>query len=230
MLRTIAKRMVTGTPLEAPLRRMFGAKPMVFKNSNQYWVDRYQREGWNSGAGSYGRLAAFKAEVLNDFVAKNGVETVLELGSGDGNQASLARYPAYHGFDISPDAVDLCRKRFADDPTKTFSVVADLGETKADLALSLDVIYHLIEDPVFDVYMRQLFGAADRFVAIYASNHDDNPADMTGSHVRHRRFTDWVEAHAPDWDQSGYLQNRYPFDPDDIDNTSFADFYFFTRR
>jgi len=229
MLRSIAKRVVLGTPLEAPLRRLFGVRPVAFENSGQYWVERYQSKGWHSGAGSYGRLAEFKAEVLNDFVAKNDVQSVLELGSGDGNQASLAHYPAYHGFDISPDAVRLCQTRFADDPAKTFSLMSELGDTRADLALSLDVIYHLVEDAVFDTYMRQLFGAADRFVAIYASNYADDRY-VPGSHVRHRKFTDWVAEHAPEWEQTDYIKNRYPVGADDGEDTSFADFYFFTRR
>lgn len=107
--------------------------------------------------------------------------------------------------------------------------MSELGETKADLTLSLDVIYHLVEDTVFDAYMRQLFGASDRFVAIYASNYtDDQP--VPGSHVRHRTFTDWAAAHAPEWEQTDYIKNRYPVGSDDVNDTSFADFYFFTRR
>jgi hypothetical protein len=45
---------------------------------------------------------------------------------------------------------------------------ADLG--RFDLELSLDVIYHLVEDEVFDAYMRSLFAHAGRFVVIYSSN------------------------------------------------------------
>ncbi len=230
MLKTIAKRMVVGTPLEAPLRRLFGAKPIAFEDSSQYWIERYSRVATSSGAGSYGRLAEFKAEVLNDFVAKNDIQSILELGSGDGNQATLAEYPAYHGFDISPDAVEFCRKRFADNPTMKFSLISELGDTKADLALSLDVIYHLVEDTVFDTYMRQLFGAADRFVSIYASNQVTSPLPDAASHVRHRKFTDWVETNAPEWEQTLFIKNRFPFDTENVNNTSFADFYFFARK
>lgn len=89
---------VLRTPLEAPLRHLFGAKPVAFENSSQYWVERYQSEGWHSGAGSYGRLAEFKAEVLNDFVAKNDVQSVLELGSGDGTRLPLRAIPPITGL------------------------------------------------------------------------------------------------------------------------------------
>ena len=44
---------------------------------------------------------------------------------------------------------------------------------KADLSLSLDVIYHLVEDDVFEYYMRTLFEASNGYVIIYASDSDD---------------------------------------------------------
>src|ERR1041385_8036217 len=79
--------------------------------SAQYWEARY-REGGNSGDGSYGRLASFKAQVLNDFVARNQIRSVVEFGCGDGNQLSLAQYPKYLGLDVSPTAVLNCAARF----------------------------------------------------------------------------------------------------------------------
>src|ERR1700722_520959 len=82
-----------------------------FTSSPRYWEDRYAIGG-NSGAGSYGRLARFKAEVINNFVAEHAVLTVIELGCGDGAQLDLARYPHYSGIDISLQAIELCRARF----------------------------------------------------------------------------------------------------------------------
>jgi hypothetical protein len=38
------------------------------------------------------------------------------------------------------------------------------GLFRAELGLSLEVIFHLVEDDVFDVYMRHLFASATRFV------------------------------------------------------------------
>ena len=40
---------------------------MRFPGSAQYWDERYATGG-TSGSGSYNRLAAFKAEILNEFV------------------------------------------------------------------------------------------------------------------------------------------------------------------
>src|SRR5512139_2970605 len=83
----------------------------AFSGSKDYWEERY-RAGGNSGGGSYGRLAQFKADVLNGFVERHGVESVLELGCGDGHQLELARYPKYIGLDVSVTAIRQCAARF----------------------------------------------------------------------------------------------------------------------
>jgi len=228
-LKNIARRL----PLVPRLYRWYSR--LNFNDSQSYWEQRYQ-SGGNSGAGSYGRLAQFKAEVLNDFVREHNIDSVIEFGSGDGHQLSLAQYPSYTGLDVSQRAIDLCRQRFDGDDAKRFvhynpvmhdSAVTDENGTplEADLSLSLDVIYHLVEDKVFDTYMRHLFAAGRRFVIVYSSN--DPEACLTAAHVRHRRFTDWVEAHAPQWRFQERIANRFPFDASDADETSFADFYIF---
>ena len=212
-----------------PLLKELAAVRHRFRNSSSYWERRYRRGG-TSGAGSYGRLAEFKAETLNAFVARNGIRSVIEFGCGDGAQLSLATYPQYVGVDVAKSSVAACRRRFAGDATKTFylanRVPSDIR--RFDLALSLDVIYHLVEDQVYDGYMRTLFAQADRFVVIYSSNKVE-PSDSP--HVRHRRFTDWIKLNEPKWQQTGYLPNRYPSDPARSEaETSFADFYFFEQQ
>lgn len=188
--------------------------------SERYWEERYAGGG-NSGKGSYGDFADFKAEVLNNFVAEHAIQDVLELGSGDGNQLSLSNYPKYYGYDVSTTAIETCRSRFKDDPTKTFNRLSDLKQQQADLALSLDVIYHLIEDAIFAQHMRQLFGAAKRFVIIYASNFDSSKNGDKAVHVRHRKFTDWVQENEPRWQLIEELENR---------TTSPANFFIYQRR
>ena len=172
-----------------------------FNGSVAYWERTYSRGG-TSGPGSYGDLARGKAAFLNQFVRARDVESVVEFGCGDGNQLSLATYPRYIGLDVSPTAVKLCMHRFAGDPDKSFylydsSCFADrAGLFRADLALSLDVVYHLIEESVFDAYMSHLFDAARRYVVVYATNgniRDDAP------HVRHRPFSIWVDNNRSGW-------------------------------
>lgn len=215
------------TRLRPPSEEGESAAP-EFSGSARFWEERYAAGG-TSGAGSYNHLAEFKAEVLNDFVARNRIGSVIEFGSGDGAQLALAHYPRYVGVDVSPTALELCRTKFADRSELSFLHTSQVTpEHRAELSLSLDVIYHLVEDDVFDGYMRQLFDAGERYVIVYASNED---LPWTSPHVRHRRFTTWVEANRPDFVLDDFVANRYPYDPDSPDqgNQSFADFYIYRR-
>ncbi|MDR0622516.1 MAG: hypothetical protein LBJ61_11690 [Deltaproteobacteria bacterium] len=200
--------------------------------TREYWDKRY-RAGQTSGAGSYGKLGLFKAEIINDFAEKHNVKTAVELGCGDGNQLSLFRFESYLGLDISPTAIDLCRQKYAGDGSKSFAVYPSesIGlkiARKAELALSLDVIYHLLEDNLYQNYLIDLFQLASRFVIVYANNTDYQGA--TGYHIRYHKFTNWVEANRPDWRLAGFLPNRYPFNPDDPEETSISHFYIFSRK
>lgn len=210
------------------------AQPSDF-SSSAYWENRYAAQG-NSGAGSYGRLAEFKAEILNAFVAEHGLERVMEFGSGDGNQLTLMNFKKYTGFDVSHSVLQRTRQKFAGDPSKTF-LHTDLysGQT-AELTLSLDVIYHLVEDGVYEAYMHRLFEAAEKYVIIYASDADSgNLPPVAVPHVKHRGFLTWVRTHMPGWECVQHIPNRYPMprsagSNDTLQDTSFADFYIFRRR
>jgi hypothetical protein len=185
------------------LRRLIDTRR--FSGSGDYWERRYSAGG-TSGTGSYGDLARYKAKVLNEFVADNKVRSVIEFGSGDGNQVALATYPEYLGLDVSRTAVSLCARRFADDPTRAFAWYdpSEWTVVTAELAMSLDVIYHLVEDDVFETHIRHLFSAATRYVVIYASD-DTDP--VRAPHVRNRHFTPYVEATQPGWSLRERIEN-----------------------
>jgi hypothetical protein len=221
------KTFVKSVPLIGPFLVYLRKGPGYFKNSPDYWDRRY-KTGGNSGSGSYNRLAEFKASFLNSFVDQHQIASVIEYGSGDGAQLKLAHYPSYTGVDVSPKAVEMCRILFASDASKRFLQLdaVDPGFV-ADLSLSLDVVYHLVEDPIYDAYMRRLFESARRFVIVYSSNMDQ---DWPRRHVRHRQFTSWVERNKPEWRLRETLENAYPYDPSDPEQTSFADFYVFAPR
>jgi SAM-dependent methyltransferase len=152
--------------------------------SATYWEARYA-SGGVSGPGSEGHLAKFKAKVLNDFVGRHAIKSVIELGCGDGNQLSLSEYPQYVGIDVSPTAIIRCQELFQHDKSKRFLVSREncaQNPEPAELALSLDVIFHLVEDNVYEQYMRSLFDAATRFVIIYSDNQEASDQEL---HVRH---------------------------------------------
>src|SRR5690625_3159471 len=121
----------------------YAALPLFFLGSEDYWEERYSAGG-TSGVGSYGKFAHFKADVLNDFVENQQIGSVIEFGCGDGNQLELAEYPMYTGYDVSETVIELCRERFSDDPKKRFRLMEEYSGEQAELALSLEVIYHQI--------------------------------------------------------------------------------------
>ena len=181
---------------------------LAYSDSARYWERNYARGG-TSGSGSYGALAEGKSRVLNTLVREHAVRSVIEFGCGDGNQLALADYPHYVGLDVSRSAIALCQRRFAADPAKSFFLYDGMyftdrtGTFTADLALSLDVVYHLTEDTVFETYLTHLFAVGQRLVVIYSTNQEISD---TAPHVRHRHFTPWIEANCPGWALTGVTQ------------------------
>jgi glycosyltransferase involved in cell wall biosynthesis len=182
-----------------------------FRSSSHYWERRYQR-GETSGAGSYGRYAEFKAEVLNRFVAANGILTVAEFGCGDGNQLKKCTFAQYLGIDISPAAVEMCRRMYHHDQTKTFlaytgaEAVALIRQFGAALTISLDVIYHLVEDAVFEEHITNLFELSLRYVIIYSTNFDRRYDCL---HQVDRKFTEYIEKNIGGWRLVEVLTNPH---------------------
>jgi len=215
------------------LRRIRAAlvRARRFTSSPDYW-ERHYAAGGTSGGGSYGRVADFKADFLNRLVAERDVRSVVEWGCGDGNQLSLARYPSYLGLDVSRTAVELCRTRFAGDPTRSFELVDSLptreqaGRVRADLAMSLDVIYHLIEQEVFERHLQALFESADRLVVIFAVD-EDRP--VTAAHVLFRSFTGLVAREQPEWSLVDRQPCPYPNTGDDLSGSD-AEFFVYERK
>ena len=167
-----------------------------FTNSIDYWKNRYE-SGRNSGSGSYNNLAVYKGEILNNFLQKHKINSVIELGCGDGNQLKYFQFPKYIGFDISDYIIEKCREIFRNDSTKIFLNLAQLEGYHADLVISLDVIYHLIEDDIFENYMISLFNCSDKFVIIYSCNFIDD--GTYAPHVKPREFTQWITLNIRDF-------------------------------
>lgn len=199
--------------------------------STNYWDNRY-RGGGDSGAGSYGELAIFKNQVISRFCKERDVKKIIEFGSGDGNQASLL--PAgiqYTGLDVSKHAIALCMDRFKTDHNKRFMLFTGKKgfvrkhSLTAPVTMSLDVIYHLVEDSTFENYMHELFSASEEYVIIYSSNHI---GEQEPQHVKHRKFTDYVGEHFKDFKLFRFIKNEYSPD-NQREEQSFADFYIFEK-
>jgi 2-polyprenyl-3-methyl-5-hydroxy-6-metoxy-1,4-benzoquinol methylase len=168
------------------LRRRRGpqtAQPAPF-DYKEYWNERY-RSGGDSGSGSYGDLAQFKADYIHAFLAKHPVESVLEFGCGDGNQLGMMRYPRYLGLDVSEVAVKRCAEMFRQDETKRFLTYTP-GTLRdvlpADLVLCLDVLYHITDDAEFRMTLQDIFSSSSKYVILYTSL--EKPTTGEARHVR----------------------------------------------
>lgn len=156
-------------------------------NSKQYWEDRYYKGG-NSGNGSYGVSADLKSTYINSIIKKYNIQTINDLGHGDGNQIGLLKgFKQYTGYDVSSSARERCISQYKDNRRYTF--IDSLSQFKpSDLVMSLDVLYHLTEYEVFEAYLKDLFSLGE-YVLIYAQD-----IEVQGdSHVVSRRFTPYIE-------------------------------------
>ncbi len=182
--------------------------PLVrFTGSQDYWQHRY-RLGGDSGEGSYGEPAEYKAAILNRFVKDHQVSSVVEFGCGDGHQLSLATYPEYLGLDVSIEAIERCRARFEGVPGFRFLHLDEYSGEKADLALSLDVIFHLVEDHVYETHLRMLFGATTRYAILYTTSTKRRVRSL--GHVRHRDIVADVEERFTDFERMTDVESTFP--------------------
>jgi hypothetical protein len=202
-------------------------KRRYFKNSSDYWENRY-KSGGNSGSGSYNQLAIFKAEIINSFVKKNNITTVVELGCGDANQLKMFQLQNYTGYDISQTILDSCSEKFANDNSKQFKHISNFIPKKTDLIMSLDVIYHLVEDAIFESHMQALFNSNNKYIVIYSSNFNDSFDEVKSPHVRHRKFTSWAENKAQQFRLDKHIPNKHQYKGDETVG-SLADFYFYSQ-
>jgi hypothetical protein len=132
-------------------------------------------------------------------------------------------------MDVSPTAVRTCVSMFADDPTKSFLLYASgafadpLKRLQSDVSMSLDVLFHLVEDDVWEAYLRDLFSMARRFVIIYAS---ETRPDTKNQAVIHRPFTKWVEDNISGWQLRDRVENPYGSTEDPATKT-YSEFFIY---
>lgn len=210
--------------LKKILRKIYGARPF---NSADYWELRYAAGG-NSGDGSYGRLSEFKAGFIQKFLDEHSVSSVVELGCGDGHQLSMIKYPSYTGLDISPSIVEKCRKEFSKDLSKKFLVYEPAAfepalQEQSELALSMDVVFHLVEEQNYRKYLHDLFSLSSKYVIIYSTNFSEYEC----AHILHRKFSDDVAIGFPAWKLIGHQVN--PFRGNGKQE-SMADFFVYAKN
>jgi SAM-dependent methyltransferase len=150
--------------------------------------------------------------VLNRFFADHDIRKVADFGCGDGNQLKTLECAEYLGLDVSPSAVEQCRALYRRDRTKTFLVnsgpeaIAKVREFGPELTMSLDVVYHLVEDETYERYLANLFDVSSRYVVIYSTNVDKR---YDFPHQVDRKFTDYIAKHIRGWRPLQVLANPH---------------------
>jgi hypothetical protein len=139
----------------------------------KYWQLRYSKGG-DSGSGSYGILAEFKAKIINNFIDKHNIVSIIEFGCGDGNQLKFMNYKKYLGFDIAKNSIIRCHSLFKNDTSKSFILYdpkyfINNAFFKADLVVCLDVLYHIIPEWDFLKTLQDIFSCSSKYVILYTS-------------------------------------------------------------
>ncbi|HHS50334.1 MAG TPA: class I SAM-dependent methyltransferase [candidate division Zixibacteria bacterium] len=164
-------------------------------SADEYWDNRYKSSDRGSGEGSRGNLKDQKIEIINDLIKKHGIESVFDYGCGDGIQVEELLPIKYVGADISETSVEMCRSKYAEDPNKSFFVTGNYPfDTKFDMSMSLDVLYHIPTEAQLEEYIRNLFKVSSNIVVIYTTNYKKR---LTAKHVFKREFFPmafkWIE-------------------------------------
>lgn len=164
-----------------------------------YWDRRY-RDGRTSGAGSEGDEGAYKAMYVNEFMRDHDIVSVIDWGCGDGQvlgQLELRNpWRAYTGIDVSPTIIERMRQRYRELEFMN-AEEACKGQYSADLALSMDVLFHLPDDGDYFTYLDHLFDSAEKYVLVYSTNY---AGGRTARHVFRREFTPDIAGRFPDWE------------------------------
>ena len=176
-----------------------------------YWEKIYE-SGGTSGAGSYGVLAEFKAEVVNALIQREKLTRVIEFGCGDGNQLQYMNYAEYLGLDVAAASVQLCATKFADDSSKSFMLYTpglwiNRGFVQADLTVCLDVLYHITDETDFRHTLRDILHSSAKWVVLYTRlRMEEHPTIDT---VQDRDLFHYLPDY-PEYSVHGIIPQRYP--------------------
>ena len=169
-----------------------------FTDSARYWEERYYYGG-NSGKGSYFQKAAEKAAYLNAKINEYNIDTIVDIGCGDGNNLKLFESRNYYGFDVSKTIIVSNKKLYDQDKNKKFMLIDDYfdktlmdirngKDTKNLICISFDVIGHLVEDNVYRAHLENFSSLNPDYLIV--SNYDgDREYDLSMPHIKHRNYS-----------------------------------------
>ena len=201
-------------------------KRKLIYGSQEYWNERYnnfQEKEFKHASGN-GKLPFrrnFKAKELNTLIQKYNIKSVMDFGCGDGEILSKLEVTAYYGIEINENLVETLRMRFPQKEKYYFSTNhANDWPTSIDAAVSVDVIFHLLEDNLFEKYMEDLFKPAPKYVIIKSSNRDELGVGRN-AHIKHRKFVAYISTKFPEYElihQTEPRRKRFHLSISDLDS------------
>lgn len=167
----------------------------------KYWEERYEQDG-NSGSGSYGESAKYKASIVNGIVEKFSIKKVLEFGCGDGNQLGQYKFDEYLGLDISLKAIRMCENLFKDSINKKFKLIDVqkdlLIERDYEMVICMEVLMHVTNENDFKWTLDQIFKHSKDFVLIQNPISTLNEYKL-GSHENYRNLFPYLVKYLGDF-------------------------------
>jgi 2-polyprenyl-3-methyl-5-hydroxy-6-metoxy-1,4-benzoquinol methylase len=115
------------------------------------WGEHTDSDKFNSGSGSDAAHTSQYCELVNDFVDKHRINTVVDLGCGDFRVGRQIARPgiSYVGVDVVPDLVKHNQKTFGSNATRFQLGDLTAGESPdGDLCLVRQVLQHLSNEEI----------------------------------------------------------------------------------
>jgi hypothetical protein len=207
---------------------------MKYVDSREYWINRYKSF---LGAGvnfdpPKDKVFQYKIDVVNQVLTDYNINSVIEFGCGLGWIADSVEME-YSGVDVSPEAIYMCKRDLGNRKNLRFGLYPDALKKMdpKEATMSLDVIYHLLEDKVYEEYMNNLFGYATKLVIVHSSNTTEQ-YEGGAKHVMHRKFSDYVNDNLTDWKLDKIIPTKFPYYKGikNLKDCAFADTHCYVKK
>lgn len=171
-------------------------KTKLFPGAYRYWNNRYV-SGGNSGSGSRGESLRQKCRMINTFIQAHEIKSILDLGCGDGAVAACLDVNSYLGVDVSSYIVEKNSQAFSNDSKKQFRELTGFSveNNSFDLAISLDVIFHIVNLVDLTKHLNLLYKATGKWVIISSTNYDSPQI----YHQKNWKITEIITKQYPNW-------------------------------